>query len=235
MKRMLVMFTLAATVCMAATPAQAQNGTVQLSWTQCDPVVQDLAFTGPGQVARMVLSVLGTADPHRGFRFQVRIGGAGPSVPDAWRFDAAGCNVGQVTLNTGALNKACPAFQGVNPLPIFNYGFGEDIPGTSRFDVLNAYDSMLTPDPATRYTVLQGVFDHAFSDTGPQDPLIACGNADEPVCFWLQYTEFLNPDLTSEEFDIGNNILTWNGQTTPICPTVQNENTTWGRVKGLYR
>ena len=233
MKRMLTMFALAATVCLAATPAEAQKGTVRLSWTNCDPVLQNLNFTGPGQSEKLILSTVGSEDMHKGYRFKIKVGNGG-TMPDAWRFDAAGCNNGQLSLSTALLNKACPAFQGTNPLPIFNYGYQVDGANTATFDILNAYDTA-DPAAATRYTLVQGTFDHLFSDSGPQDPAVACGNADAPMCFLLFYTEFLNPDLTSNEFGIENDWVTWNGNTSPGCPGVQNEATTWGRVKGLYR
>lgn len=234
MKRTTTILASLSALALLASPAAAQNGSVRLSWTQCDPIVQNLDFTGPGQVANLILSATGTASAHRGYRFKVLVQSG---LPDAWRFDATGCNTGQVSLVTSALNKSCPAFQGTQPLPIFNYGYEADVAGTATLDVLNAYDSVLAPDPLARTTVFQTRFDHAFSDVGPQDPLLACGNADQAVCFALIYTEFLRPDLTSDTFTVENDYVTWQDPAnTTQCPgPTQNESTTWGRVKGLYR
>ena len=237
MKRMLFVFSVAALSLAVAMPAAAQRGSLRMSWTNCDPVVQNLDFTAPGQIANLVLSVAGAEDMHKGWRFKVLIGqNLSNPLPNAWRFDADGCNIGQLSMNTAALNKACLAWQGTDPLPIFNFGHEADKPNTATFDCLNAY---FTADPvaATRYTVWQAAFNHLFSDAGPQDPAVACGNAETQICFWLFYTEFLNPDLTFGPFDsISEDFVTWQDPgNTNGCPTVQNQNSTWGRVKGLYR
>lgn len=225
---------LAALVILAGS-ASAQTGSLRLSWSNCDPIIQDLSFTGPGQVATLVGSAIGTASPHKAFRARILIQSG---LPDAWRFDADGCNSGQVGLVTSALNKGCPAFQGTNPLAIFNYGYEVDGAGTATFDAINAYDLVAAPDPAVRTTVFQAKFDHIFSDFGPHDPLVACGRAELPICFALVYTEFLNPDLTVIPFDaIESDYVTWQDPANSTnCPgATQNETTTWGRVKGLYR
>ena len=237
MKRVLSLLALSALSLAVAMPAAAQRGSVSLTWTQCDPVVQNLDFTAPGQVANLILTATGAEDMHKGWRFRVLVGeNLTDPLPNAWRFDADGCNVGQLSLNTAALNKACPGWQGTNPLPIFNFGHEADKPNTATLDMLNAYD---TADPVagTIYTVWQALFNHTFSDVGPQDPALACGNAETQICFWLFYTEFLQPDLTFGPFDsIGNDYVTWNDPgNTNGCPNVQNQNSTWGRVKGLYR
>ena len=234
MKRILTTVAALAALSFLAGPTFAQTGNVRLSWGTCDPVVQNLDFTGPGQIATMVLSALGTGSPHKGYRFKVLVSSG---LPDAWRFDADGCNVGQLSLNTAGLSKACPAFQGTNPLPIFNYGYEVDGAGTATYDVLNAYNEVLAPNAGTRYTVFQGLFNHAFSNTGPRDPALECGNAEQPICFALVHTEFLNPDLTIIPFGVENDFLTWQdaGNSTGCPGATQNEATTWGRVKGLYR
>lgn len=237
MKRVLSLFVISALSLAVAMPAAAQRGSVRLTWTQCDPVVQNLNFTAPGQVANLICSASGAEDMHRGWGFRVLIGeNLTDPLPNAWRFDAAGCNTGQLSLNTGALNKACPAWQGTNPLPIFNFGHEALKPNTASLEMFNAYDPA-DPAAASRYTVWQATFNHLFSDAGPQDPAVACGNADTILCFWLYYTEFLNPDLTFGPFDaVDNNYVTWQDPSnTNGCPNVQNQNSTWGRVKGLYR
>lgn len=238
MKKVLSLFAVAALSVVLTTPALAQKGNVSLTWGpgSCDPVVQNLNFTGPGQVANLILTVLGAADQHKGYRFKILIGqNLSTALPNAWRFDAAGCNTGQLGVSGALVSKACPAFQGGNPLLISNYGYQTDKSNTATLDVLNAYDTA-TPTSTTRYAAFQANFDHLFSDSGPQDPAVACGNADTQICFWLFLTEFLNPDLTVSPFGITNDYVTWNDAANSNgCPTVQVNETTWGRVKGLYR
>lgn len=239
MKRVTTLVTALAALALSAAGAQAvDKGSARMSWASCDPIAQNLNFTGPGQLADLVMSVTNASENHRGFRFRILIG---PNVPDSWRFDAGGCAAGNTVLSTAGLNKACPAFQGTNPLPISNYGFDIDprpSGTTATADILNAYDSTVTPPlPGTRYTLFKYTFNHAFSDFGPQNPAVACGFGEQALCLFLIYTEWLNPDLSSDTFGVepGADFLTWNGQTGPTCPSVQTSEATWGRVKGLYR
>ena len=212
-----------------ATNAHA-DGAVTLSWNSC-AWVQNLDFTGPGQVAKAVVSVNGETRLHKGNRIQISIG---TDLGDAWRFDAAGCNVGQVSVSTALFSKACPAFQGTNPLPIFNYSY-DAVTGKALLDMLNAYDQKAGAN--TTESMYQVSFDHLFSDAGDQDPTLACGHADDPVCLHIVYTEHLYPDLTSGTYNIANEWITWQdaGNSTGCPGATQNENSTWGRVKGLYR
>ena len=228
--RILATSFLAAGLGFVATPNAHADGALTLSWNSCS-WVQNLDFTGPGQVANLLVSVTGETRPVKGGRIQISIG---TNLGDAWRFDAAGCNVGQVSLNTAGLNKACPAFQGTNPLPIFNYSYDE-VTGKALLDALNAYDER-TPTGVVE-TMYQFLFNHVFSDVGPQDPALACGDADGSVCFHIVYTEHLNPDLTQGTYNVANEWVTWQDPLNETqCPgPTQNENSTWGRVKGLYR
>lgn len=227
--RILATSLFAAGMAFVASNAHA-DGALTLSWNSC-AWVQNLNFTGPGQVAKAVVSVSGETRQHKGNRIQISLG---TGLGDAWRFDAAGCNVGQVGINTAGLNKACGAFQGTNPLPIFNYAYDE-ITGKALLDMLNAYDMAVGTNLAQ--TLYQINFDHTFSDAGPQDPLLACGHADDPVCLHIVYGEHLYPDLTSGTYNIANEWVTWQdaGNGTGCPGATQNENSTWGRVKGLYR
>lgn len=212
-----------------ATNAHA-DGALTLSWNSC-AWVQNLDFTGPGQVAKLVVAVNGETRLHKGTRVVVSIG---TDLGDAWRFDAAGCNVGQATLSTALFSKACPAFQGGNPLPISNYSY-DGLTGKATLDMLNAYDQK-APTGGDE-ALYQMSFDHLFSDSGPQNPALACGHADRPVCFHIVFSELLNPDLTTGSFNVANDWVTWNdaGNSTGCPGATQNENSTWGRVKGLYR
>src|SRR5262245_23303019 len=95
--------------------AEAAVGTVDLSWSACSPVVASLSRGAPGPIS-MYASVVGHDEPHTGYSFTVYVVPTpGSAVPDAWRFDAAGCQgTDRVELHyfpMGAISKACPAFQ----------------------------------------------------------------------------------------------------------------------------
>lgn len=236
MFRVLMLLALVGALVMAASPGVAGTGTVRLSWDNCDPVVLNKDWTGNIQY-KLVMSITGSDLQNDGHRTKVRVG---PNLEDAWRFDSAGCNTGQLTVSHNALNKACLAFQGGSPLGLNDYLYdaGE---GWATLDITNTYDPF-TPDPALRYTLWQATFDHAFSDTGMQDPALACGFADNPVCFVIVTVpdtewELLVTGQAKQPFEgFDNGWVSWQdaGNSLP-CPGVQAKEATWGRVKGLYR
>lgn len=212
--------------------ASAVPGTAGIRWDDCSNVATQKSFTGPGQQADLVFTVVGTSSPHKGFRFKLSIG-TGLSVPDAWQFGTDGCNAGALTVND-SLDVACPRFRGTRPLTLWNYGFQNYYYRyTEIFDVLSAYDEVSNPNPATTYRAATIRFDHSASVAGAAGSPAACGGAEEGVCIWLIYTEFLHTDLSSAPFSINSYYLTWNSISG--CPQVQTRSTTWGRVKGLYR
>ena len=228
--------------------AHADMGTLRVSWSDCDPPSDVLCLEGIGQVAQLYLSVQGVDEPHVASRIQITL----PSCPafrdgpqakpayyltDAWRFDASGCNHGYLSVETDSETAGCPAFQGANPLSIWNYHY-DDYTGRDYFDMLNAYESpVLNPDPDTRYLVYRVNFDFSHSDCGESDPEIACGGLERGTCLRVVYTEVLRPDYSSSNFRVENDVVYWQwyGCGTAGCGVVQNRAATWGRVKGLYR
>jgi hypothetical protein len=211
----------------------AGNGSLRLSWDNCDPVVVNKDWTTNIQY-KLVMSIANADVENNGNRQWVIIG---PNVEDSWRFDADGCNVGQLGVSYNALDKACLAFQGAQPLGLNQYRY-DAASGTATLDISNTYDAF-TPLLASRYTVWQATFDHAFSATGMQDPAVACGFAENPLCFWIDPTkwELLLVGGTKEGFDApDNDWVTWqDAGNTLNCPVVQAQSSTWGKVKGLYR
>lgn len=233
--RILVTSFLFVATAFTATNAHAQ-GAVRLSWDGCDPYVQNKQFTGPGQIAKAVMSLSQESRTIRGYRLQVAIGG--PSgLGDAWRFDAGQCNGGQTALSVAAIGKTCPAVPGANPIAFANYSY-DGVIGKALVDFQNAFTSTDLPlAPATRYMMFDYNFNHAFSNVGPRDPALECGFAELPLCLHLVYTEHLFPDLTSGTYNLETDFITWQDPNNGSgCPgATQNTESTWGRVKGLYR
>ena len=233
MFRVLMLLAVVGTLILAASPGLAGNGTLRLSWDSCDPVVVNKDWAGAALYTQ-VLSITGADVVNNGNRSQVLIG---PNVEDAWRFDSEGCQTGQLTVSFAGASKACAVFQGGNSLPLTQYSY-DAMSGTAKLDVANAYDDF-TPVAGNRYTVYQAKYDHAFSDTGAQDPNLACGFVENAVCFWLMVSdaELLLTDGSKEGFEgADNDWVTWQDPgNTSGCPFVQAEPSTWGRVKGLYR
>lgn len=234
MSRLLTLFAVAALVAVAVGPANAGNGVLRLSWDDCDPIVLNKNWSGAEQY-KLVLSVTGADIPNAGHRSQVLIG---PDVPEAWRFDADGCNTGQISISYNALSKICTSFQGAQPLGLSQYSY-DLVTGRATLDIANAYDTF-NPLLAERYTVWQVTFDHAFSAPGDEDPSLFCRFAAQPLCFVLlaPVSEVLLVDGTKQAFDgADNEWVSWQDPANELgCPLpTQTNSTTWGKVKGLYR
>lgn len=203
----------------------------RISWDGCDPYVQNKDFAGAA-VYKLVASAINAGEPNNGHRTKVSIG---PDLADAWRFDSDGCQVGQLSVGYGGVSKVCAAYQGSNPLPLSAF-FYDGVTGKAELDVSNTYD-LVARDPGVRYTLWQASFDHAFSDFGPQDPLLACGFVENPLCFHTVFTEMLLEDGSKIPWVLENEFVTWQDPNNDTrCPfATQAEPSSWGRVKGMYR
>ena len=248
MRKMLLGFVaatvLVGTVQTAAIAAPSQPPTVRLSWDQCDPLVFNKDFAGPA-IYTMVFSGVNFEGTYRGGEMKVVIAnydfGSAP-IADAWRFESGGCNEGQLSISTAAFSKTCPKLEGANPLALFQYNFNfagsEALPNSGFLQFTTAYDGF-DALAATRYTVVQFKFDHAFSVAGPSDPLLACGNADKPTCIVLRRYGYLNDQNVVVDSDVqyDNKILSWNDSTNPggRCPLTPAAPSTWGKLKASYR
>src|SRR5262245_12089074 len=169
MKVTRILAAFALTACLAGM-AHAE-GCARISWASCDPWNKNINYVGPG-LYTLVYSATGLSSSNVGTDSNLHIY---PAVPDAWRFDDAGCQTGsQLLLGTNAFNKACPALKGANSLTITQYA--PDLAGEADLRLAITYDNA-TPLPATRYTVWVITFDHTFSTTGPTNPGVDCGGA----------------------------------------------------------
>src|SRR5262249_47177909 len=129
---------------------------IRLSWGTCSPQVSQQNFQGPG-VYTLVASARGVPLPNSGHDTQITIT---PDVPDAWRFDDAGCQgTGRLNLKAEALGADCPAMIGTNPLVITSYYLE---PGSAGLRLAISYDRMVT-DPNQRYVLWKIGFDHTHS------------------------------------------------------------------------
>jgi len=225
-------------------PAHAQHGCARVSWGTCDPWIEDKTYAGPGTY-QMVLSVFGNSDSNVGSDSQIRLrhripfGAQGP-IPDAWRFDDAGCQTGsRLHLSNDALNTSCPAMLGANPQLITLYGI--DVDGSAYLRLAVMYDTF-QPVASTRYTLWLINFDLSLSNIGPTPPdHSTCGGIDECMNFYLDFVGILHPPSTEYFLPSCNqdpsqqkfaSVATWNDGCQMPDPTLP---TTWGRVKASYR
>lgn len=237
-----------------ATFAHAADGVVDMTWgITCTPIVTNITPTaGPTSA---IVSELGNDQTHNGYQVRFLIAAADRTVPDAWRFDAAGCQgTSFITINhlpPASASKSCPPFQGTNAsIQIKDYSFlgpGTNYPQTTIRGVLaNTYPAGFTTLAATRYFLAQFIFDHTFSVNGATTPGADCGGFETPMCIALLTgtpapgdrgpegtTSYLRlADGAEIPFQPGN-VALWTGAFSG-CPATPVQNKTWGQIKSQY-
>jgi hypothetical protein len=233
-----------------ASTSQAADGVIDLSWNACAPVVQDITTTTPGQYS-LYASVLGIDVAHQAYEVTLLYSNASSTVPDAWRFDPAGCQGSSfVTIDhlaPSVVAKTCPSFQGalqsvqvkdVAFVPPSDTGSGY-LTTNMRISLYNAYPAGIpTTNPLTRYFLMRVLFDHTFSVVGPTTPGVNCGGFEESICFKLARANYL--DLNGAEHPFGRAVasgaplfVTFNGPAG--CAGVPAQPKTWGQIKNQYR
>lgn len=222
---------------LAAGVVVAAEGALRLSWDGCEPIVanKDFAGEGRGQIATLVLSVRGADRANNGHRTVIVMR---PDLPEAWRFDGSGCQSGLLEVRHSGVSPACPAFQGGRPLNLYLFDYEE---GSRRgvLDIANTYDTF-TPSAGQRYTLWQARFDHSYSTAAGGDAGVICRFAGDPLCFQISVDvlppEILLADGAKGSFSIERDWVTWQDPVNAMnCPQIQAEESTWGRVKGMYR
>ena len=225
----------------------AANGTVEMAWNGCVGV-QDITTTAAGQYS-LYLSELGNDVPNNAYQVRVIYGDQTQNVPDAWRFDAAGCQGSSfITLDhlaPATVVKTCPSFQGaLQSLQIKDCSFTPPVDPyattTMRIVLANSYPAGVTPNPAQRYFLARFLFDHSFSVAGPTNPGVNCGGFDSPICFKLTTATYLDMSPQPQEISFDRNVapgaplfVTFNGGA--ACSAVPARPATWGAIKGQYR
>jgi hypothetical protein len=183
--------------------------------------------------------------PNVGTDTQIRIDfgdAANGPVPDAWRFDAAGCqSASRLSITNQALNQSCPSM-GSNALTTAQYLIdGLD----ALLRLTTTYDEFI-PDAATRYTVWQIVFDHTYDIVGPSGGGL-CGGAEKGANFRFDFAQVIEPG--GHRIDLGPcdvnqffycGYVTWMGgayypEAGGGCGSIPILPATWGRVRATYR
>ncbi len=236
---------LLATLVGGASPAPA--ATIDLSWDACSPLVAARNSSGPGQYSLFV-SATGQSQGHRGYQFNVlyRVDPPGGAVPDAWRFDLAGCQtLGLITIrHTATTNvaKTCPSFQGNLPsIQIRDVSY-DLFTSRARVVLANQYSAgIATANPATRYLLGEIRFEHVFSVSGLGTPGETCGGFEKNMEFRLRsdfigtpapgYPSWLDLDGVTHDFELGQSVVTFCGDGCPVPAA----SATWGGIKGQYR
>jgi hypothetical protein len=231
-----------------AEPVAAADGQVDLGWNACGPITSGLPSIAPGTPeVSLWVSVLGLDQRIRGYSFQILYGiPTERRVPDAWRFDALGCQTAAQVHIDHLVTKTCPPLIGpkpwslqierVEPNGTWMPWFESDL---MLITLSNAYenageDSPAGIDPGTRYFLGRVRFDHTYSVNGPTTPGVDCGGLDEPLCFTLVTGQYVNFEGSTIPFGFsGVRSLTVGPPSG--CPDTPTRNSTWGQIKSQYR
>ncbi len=230
--------------------AQAADGVVDMGWNSCNPTTTNIGPIPDGSTsgADLWVSVLGLDQPHKSYEFQVIYGNATTRVvPDAWQFDAIGCQAGAgVTLEHTAPAKTCPSLQGtISPnfqiKTIARDGLAgpQYDPAFMHITYANAYPNggagnTTEINPAVRYFLGRIRFSHEFSVAGAGDPPNTCGGLDQSICFALTSANYVN--LADQQVGFGQGGIRGVTVNSSLgCPATPARNATWGQIKGQYR
>lgn len=231
-------------------PASALDGILDLSWDACSPIVSHAPSVTPGGTISLYASVTGHDVPHKAYNVTLLYGNpTTASSPDAWRFDASGCNQGLMWridhLAPAEVAAACPTFQG--NLPSFQIKDLNLVPAIlglpttlMRLVLWNAYPAGNTVDvdPNRRYFLGRFFFDHSASVNGPTIPDEACGGLETPMCFTVYEGEYVTLDGYIGQFRTGGTrslSISGSGPLGDCLGPVPAQSTTWGQIKSQYR
>jgi hypothetical protein len=231
-------------------PAHAAPGYIEATWgLLCTPIVSNVESPASGPLT-LIVSVTGNDETHLAYRLRFMIGDLSYVTPDAWRFDAAGCQASLgalVEMNPmpgGVMSKTCPAFKGnaFNSIEIKDYRPVSPVypfPETMmQVTLYSTYPAGNTTSAAQRYHLGTFRFDHTFSVGGPSTPGVSCGGFDGPILLHFRENSgqirepfssyFRHPDGMEVKFG-------WSGQTVTVNGSLPALETTWGHIKSAYR
>lgn len=194
---------------------------------------------GSGPKETITVTAKGLSGPVQAGQVILRFAAPG-GLPDAWRYDEAGCEAGRVSFENDAAADPCPPLVGANPRSIAKFEY-DVLTQTGRLTYVQAFD-VLNADPNVTYTIGRFTFDHS-----PPDP---CGCLETPVCIAISYATYLDGAGNEIPYVIGQGYLTWNDPTnsshcpntgscdlciTGACVPTPVHPGTWGSLKASYR
>jgi len=245
MRKLLTTMSALAALALAA-PAYAADGTFNLSWDSCTgPLDKTVVAANPA--ISLYGSVIGFDVPFKAYQVQLIWGNSATTdVPDAWRFDAPGCQGSSfITIDhlaPAAVVKTCPTLQGavasiqIKDVSKVSTGAAPYDGDYLRLTMANATgDAVVTPVAATRYFVVRALFDHSFSVVGATTPGTDCGGVEQPICIATIIATYLDANGVEWNWGLdGNRGATANGSAGCPASPVQTS-TTWGAIKSQYR
>jgi len=211
-------------------------GTVRLNWNPCTtgPVVTSV---DPGGTVMFWATVYGHHEAHKAYEIRVTLQApTGTPFPDAWRFDAAGCQDSILMfLNPTAATPFCPRFVPPGASAVTHYDY-DGVTDGANITVAVQYPTVPAADPAVRFALFSARFEHLFSTVEPTVPGVSCGGLSTPICIAVTKAEWVGADGSVLPFNIQPNAITINDPQGLVCAAatpVRAE--TWGTIRQMYR
>jgi hypothetical protein len=221
--------------CLVASGAsQAAVGTVDMTWDGCTGPV-DKTTTTPDFYS-IFITVIGHDQATRAYDVRVYYGNATQEVPDAWRFDADGCET-SAGIQQDATSKECPAFgeSADSNFVIKFVRFSQPYKTLMEVIFAHSYAPGNAPNPATRYLLERIRFDLNAAVPG-EGSATTCGGFEQPMCFALNFATFLDVNRNEIPFNYSRPSLTvaFNGLAANCPGSSPARASTWGSIKGQY-
>lgn len=212
---------------------------VRLDWN--DILCADTPLdASPG--ATLGAFVIGQDQPQQAYELHFRCGRTGPAgVPDAWRFDAAGCAHDRLAIEwlVPAAVKSCPALPGSGLATALRAVTYDEGAGRERIAFRLDYPGVSSStDPTARRILAWLVMDLGGFVAGPGDPPATCGGLDEAVCFALESATWTDLSGAVHSWPITTPFASINAAALggpAACAATPAQPATWGAVKRQYR
>jgi hypothetical protein len=202
------------------------------------------AFLPPGGGLRVNIAATGIAVPVRGYRASFELlPQDGLAFPDAWRFDADGCQFSARSITNflpPPIETGCQTLASQSPIASAATTCTFDT-GTRRLRVDLAVELTgiaSNPNPALAYFVASVPFDHFASVAGAANSPGTCGGVERAMCIRLTSLAIEDGEEHWIEAARPNSVLTVNAAALggpTACAAVPTRASTWGGLKGSYR
>ena len=221
-----------------AAPARADT-TIRGSWNfSCASTVTEIVLGG-SERHRLTFGQAGADSLPRTIRLVLELSAAdGGPIPDAWRFDAGGCQ-GPDLLSwdyfVAAAIKTCPG-----NMPPVAQTVTHDVrlapDGQSlRFEFERTFATPSVLRGLSERLVLSLLFDHSASVAGTASGGAACGGVERPVCLRLVEAQYESFAGMWQDHRRLNTDYRANAPPGSDCGPVAARAATWGTIKGQYR
>jgi len=213
---------------------------VSVHWGSCPFPVHEAINRNQGTAPKdtITVTVKGLSGPVLGAQVFLSFGSPG-GLPDAWRYDDAGCEAGRGTFENANNFDRCPRLLGANPRRVAQFQY-DDLIKKARLVYAQAFD-LFNADPNVEYMLGRFTFDHSAPDP--------CECLETPLCIHILSASYLDDSMVEHSFAVSQEYLNWNDPsnstscpfsggdllTTGTCGATPVRTGSWGSLKASYR